>query len=387
MGGWMMIKKLEFAGWQFTITRARLVLMALAALGIGVIAVRFITGFGQVTNLSDDWPWGLWITFDVLIGVALAGGGYFTALIVHVLHQERYLPIARSAMLTSLIGYLLVLAGLLVDIGQWFNFWRPYISWGYTSVLFEVFLCISAYTTIQILEFGEIVTERIGVKRHNFFVKIMPILIVTGIIFPTLHQSSLGGLYLIAVNKLYPLWWSPLLPVFFFMSSFFVGPAMICVESTFAGRAFQHSVPIHVLRGLGKIGGGMMILYFLLKLYDLASRGILPLLLKGNLEGTLFIIEMVFGIIIPVIMIFTNFTRTHRGLFFYGLLVSAGVVLNRVDVSLVGMAGSASTGYFPTIWEFVTSIGFTAIGCLLYCFIAENFHILGHENTHDHVSV
>jgi Ni/Fe-hydrogenase subunit HybB-like protein len=376
-----MNKTWDILGWKFAISPARLVMLALALLGIGVILVRFLTGFGLVTNLNDDWPWGLWITFDVLIGVALAGGGYFTALIVHVLHQDRYLPISRSAMLTSLIGYLLVLAGLGVDIGQWFNFWRPFVSWGYSSVLFEVFLCISAYTTIQLLEFGEIFTERVGVKWHSFFKKIMPVLIVTGIIFPTLHQSSLGGLYLIAVNKLHPLWWSPFLPAFFFMSSFFVGPAMICVESTLAGRAYQHKVPLKVLRGLGQIGGGMMIVYFAFKMYDMIDRGNLPLLFQGSLEGNLFLAEMVIGIIIPVIMIFTKLTKSYQGLFIYGMLVSAGVVLNRVDVSLVGMAGKAATGYFPTVWEFATSVGFTAIGCLLYCFIADNFRILGHEET------
>lgn len=376
-----MTKHLQFAGWQFTLTPVRLGMLLLALLGVGVIAVRFVTGFGLVTNLNDDWPWGLWITFDVLIGVALAGGGYFTALIVHVLHQDRYLPISRSAMLTSLIGYLLVLAGLLVDIGQWFNFWRPYVSWGYSSVLFEVFLCISAYTTIQLLEFGEIVTERIGIRWHKFFVKIMPVLIVTGIIFPTLHQSSLGGLYLIAVNKLHPLWWSPFLPVFFFMSSFFVGPAMIAVESHFAGRAFQHQVPVSVLRGLGQIGGIMMIAYFLLKMYDLASRDALPLLFAGNLEANLFLVEMVLGIMLPVSLIFSKYTQSHRGLFLYGILVSGGVILNRVDVSLVGLAGQAATGYFPTVWEFFTSLGFIAIGCLLYCFIADNFRILDHGKT------
>lgn len=380
------MKTYRLLGFQFTLTPVRLVMMLLAALGLGVILVRFITGFGIVTNLNDDWPWGLWITFDVLIGVALAGGGYFTALIVHVLHKDQYLAISRSAMLTSLIGYLLVLAGLLVDIGQWFNFWRPYVSWGYSSVLFEVFICISCYTTIQLLEFGEVVTERIGIKWHTFFVKIMPVLMVTGIIFPTLHQSSLGGLYLIAVNKLYPLWWSPLLPVFFFLSSFFVGPAMICVESVFAGRAFQHTVPVPVLRGLGQIGGAMMAVYFVLKMWDLANRDMLGLLMAGNLEGNLFLLEMIVGIIIPFILIFSNYTKTHKGLFIYGLLVSAGVILNRVDVSLVGLSGQAATSYFPSVWEFITSIGFTSIGCLLYCFIAENFRILGHEGEHSDVS-
>lgn len=373
-----MKKTLELLGWKFTITPARLVLMLLAALGVAVMLVRFITGFGLVTNMNDDWPWGLWIAFDVLIGVALAGGGYFTALIVHVLHKGEYLPIARSAMLTSLIGYLLVLLGLLCDIGQWPNAYRPFLSWGYSSVLFEVFICISCYTTIQVLEFGEILTERVWKKFHPIFVKVMPFLMVLGIIFPTLHQSSLGALYLIAVDKLHPLWWSPFLPPFFFMSSFFVGPAMIAVESTIAGRAFNHQVPVSVLRGLGQIGGGMMILYFVLKVYDLVNRGALPLVFKGNLEGNMFLVEMVFGILLPIILIFSSFTKTQRGMVIYGLLVSGGVILNRVDVSMVGMSAQAATSYFPSLWEFMTSIGIVAIGCLMYCAIAENFNIMGH---------
>ncbi|PHJ38202.1 hydrogenase [Desulforamulus profundi] len=219
-------------GWSFKMTPIRKLLILLAALCVGVVIFRLVTGLGVVTNLNDDWPWGLWIGFDVLTGVALAGGGYFTAIIVHVLHKDKYLSIARAAMLTSLLGYLLVMAGLFLDIGQWFNFWRPFVSWGHTSVLFEVFWCVSCYTTIQVLEFGEILTERVGVKWHNAFKTAMPFLLIIGIIFPTLHQSSLGGLYLVAVDKLYPLWWSTLIPYFFLISSFFVGPAMICVEST-----------------------------------------------------------------------------------------------------------------------------------------------------------
>ncbi|RYD03124.1 hypothetical protein N752_21245 [Desulforamulus aquiferis] len=177
-------------GWSFKMTPIRKLLILLAIICTVVAIFRLVTGLGIVTNLSDEWPWGLWIGFDVLTGVALAGGGYFTAIIVHVLHKDKYHAIARSAMLTSLLGYLLVMAGLFLDIGQWFNFWRPFVSWGHTSVLFEVFWCVSCYTTIQVLEFGEIFTEKVGVKWHNAFKSAMPFLLIIGIIFPTLHQSS-----------------------------------------------------------------------------------------------------------------------------------------------------------------------------------------------------
>ncbi|SHG94468.1 NrfD/PsrC family molybdoenzyme membrane anchor subunit [Desulforamulus hydrothermalis] len=369
-------------GWSFRMTPIRKLLILLAALCLGVSIFRLATGLGTVTNLNDDWPWGLWIGFDVLTGVALAGGGYFTAIIVHVLHREKYLPIARAAMLTSLLGYLLVMAGLFLDIGQWFNFWRPFVSWGHTSVLFEVFWCVSCYTTVQVLEFGEILTEKVGKKWHNAFKTAMPFLLIIGIIFPTLHQSSLGGLYLVAVDKLYPLWWSTLIPYFFLISSFFVGPAMICVESTLAGNAYNHKVPVEVLRGLARIGGWFMILYLALKIFDLSNRNVWNLVFAGNLEGNLFLVEIILCVIVPIIIVFSGLSASRSGLFIYGLLVSGGVILNRMNVVFTGMSGHANASYFPSVWEWSVSIGLVSIGVLAYCFIVENFSILGHDEHH-----
>ncbi|MDD4601520.1 putative Ni/Fe-hydrogenase 2 b-type cytochrome subunit [bioreactor metagenome] len=376
------MKTFKIFGWKFNITPIRICLLAITAISIVVVLIRMITGFGVITNLNDDWPWGLWISFDVLTGVALAGGGYSTALIVNILHRDRYHPIARGALVSSLLGYLLVMAGLFLDIGQWFNFWRPFISWGYSSVLFEVFWCISIYTTIQVLEFGEIVTEKIGQKFHTILKKTMPVLLIIGVIFPTLHQSSLGSLFLIAVHKMHPFWWSPLLPLFFLMSSFFVGAAMICVESTVASKAFHHKVSLNVLSGLAKISGGMMICYLALKVYDLASRNILPLVINGSLEANFLLAEIIIGVIIPIIIVFSRAGKTRKGLFIYGILASTGVVLNRMNVVFTAMAKNNGGYYLPSIWEFTVSVGLIAAGCLVYCFIVENFNIFGHTS-HD----
>ncbi|CCO08973.1 NrfD/PsrC family molybdoenzyme membrane anchor subunit [Desulforamulus hydrothermalis] len=377
-----LLKEIAEYKWRFTMTPTRKILLLLAGLGVVVMVYRLIFGLGAATNLNDRWPWGLWIGFDVLTGVALAGGGYGTAIIVHVLHRNKYHAIARSAMLTSLLGYLLVMAGLFMDIGQWFNFWRPFVSWGHTSVLFEVFWCVSCYTTVQLLEFGEILTEKVGTKYHNMFKKALPALLILGIIFPTLHQSSLGGLYLIMVDKLYPLWWSPYIGLLFLISSFFVGPAMTCLETTLAGRAFNHEVPIPVLRGLVRISASFMVLYLAIKLYDLAARGVFGLIFKGNLEGNMFLLEIVLGVIIPIIIAFSNTVNTRQGLVAFGLLVSGGVILNRMNVVFTGMSAALGGWYFPSIMEWAVSIGLVSIGCLAYCFIAENFNILEHEANH-----
>ncbi len=365
--------------WSFRMTPVRFLLLILAGLAAAVAVYRLVVGLGPTTNLNDEWPWGLWIGFDVLTGVALAGGGYSTALIVHIMHRSQFNAIARSAMVTSLLGYLLVLAGLFLDVGQWFNFWRPFVSWGYHSVLFEVFWCVSLYTLVQLLEFGEIVTERVAKPLHGFFKAIMPVLLVVGVLLPTMHQSSLGGLYLIEVGKLHPLWWSPFIPLFFMMSSFFVGPAMVCVETSLAGRAFNHQVDVKVLRSLARIGGVLMLIYLVWKIVDLANRDALQYVFAGGLESNMFQIEMFFGIILPLIIVFSPMSRSRAGLVLYGALTSIGIIINRLNVVITGMVNYYGPGYIPSWMELAVSIGLVAGGILAYCFIVENFSILGHE--------
>lgn len=379
-----LLQEIKRNKWKFPLTTTRWVLIIIALIGMTVMIYRLATGLGTTTALNDQWPWGLWIAFDVMCGVALAGGGYGTALIVYVLNRKKYYPIARAALLTSLLGYVVVAIGLLMDIGQWFNFWRPFTSWGYTSVLFEVFICVTCYTLVQILEFGEIVTEKVGRKYHGYFKKALPPLLIIGIIFPTLHQSSLGGLYLIMVDKLYPLWWSPLLPFFFLLSSFFVGPAMICLEGALAQRSFNHRVPGSVYRGLVRISGGAMVLYLVLRVYDLFQRGVFPLLLRGNVETYLFLVEIIVGVMVPVIIAFSNLSANRSGLLAFGIFTSFGVVLSRINVVFTGMHRSVGGSYFPSPGEFSITLGLIAIAVLLYIFVVENFNIFGEEKKDYH---
>ena len=368
-------KHVDILGWKFTITPMRFVLTAIALLSFAVMLVRFITGYSLVTNLTDESPWGLWIAFDVMTGVALAGGGYSTALLVHSFEYKKYKAVARGALLTSLFGYILVMVGLFLDIGQWFNFWRPFVSWGYSSVLFEVFWCISIYTTILSLEFAEVVTERIGKNVHRFILKALPVLIIIGLIFPMMHQSSLGGLFLIAKSKMYPLWWSEFLPLYFLMSSFFVGSAMVCIETELARRAYRHEIPTNVLKNLTRVGARIMAAYLALKLFDIIAQGQVGLLFAGNMQSNIFLLELFLGIIIPLGIIFSPYAKTRNGLLTYSLLVAGGVVLNRMNMVFTSMYTSGS--YFPSIWEFIVSAGLISVGCLLYCFIVENFVVIG----------
>lgn len=371
----------SFGKWRFPMTPVRWVLVVISLIAVGLILFRLVTGLGLVTNLNDEWPWGLWISFDVMCGVALAGGGYGTALIVYVFKQEQFSSIARSAALTSLIGYLLVMVGLFLDIGQWWNFWRPLVSQGHSSVLFEVFICVSVYTSVQLIEFGEVATERIGRKYHKFFRKILPVLLVIGIAIPSMHQSSLGALYLLMVDKLHPLWWSPIIFFQFLISSFFVGPAMIAVETALAGRAFNHKVPMSVLNGLIRISGYAMLVYLALKFGSIIAEGKVSYLFEGSFESLFFWIEVGFGVIVPLIICFSPLIKRRGWVATFGALVASGVILNRYNVVVTGMVTSTGVSYWPSLPELTITIGLVAMGVLAYLFICENFRIIEHDET------
>ncbi|BAF59895.1 MAG: Ni/Fe-hydrogenase cytochrome b subunit [Pelotomaculum sp.] len=367
--------------WKFKITPFRLLLFAFVAIAAAASIYRFVYGLGSVTNLNDDWPWGLWIGFDLLCGIALAGGGFSTALIVHVLHKDKYLPIARAALLTSLIGYIIAMVSLFLDIGRWFNFWRPFFYWGYHSVLFEVFWCISLYTTVQVLEFGEIFFEKVHCPPlKKILHATMPFWLIIGIVLPTLHQSSLGSLFIVAVDRLNPLWWSMLIPFFFVWSAFFLGPAMVTIEGTLAARAYGRSPELPVFESLTKVTLWMMIIYFIVKVGDLAYRGVLSMAFNGSFESNMFLIEMIVFVLLPIIMYAVPSIRTKLwGVVTASVLVVAGVIFNRMNVVFTGYANSVSSSYFPSIWEWLITIGMWSALVLIYCFVVENFPILPKE--------
>ncbi|KHM53006.1 Ni/Fe-hydrogenase 2 integral membrane subunit HybB [Anaerovibrio lipolyticus DSM 3074] len=371
-------KCFRILGWDFTITPVRFVLTGLVALMVATVVLRLLTGFQYVTNLTDETPWGMWIAFDVMCGVALAGGGYSTALLVSIFQYKEFHVVARGALLTSLLGYILVMAGLFLDIGQWFNFWRPFVSWGYTSVLFEVFWCISIYTTVLSIEFFEIITERILRKKlHRYIVKILPVLVVIGLIFPVMHQSSLGGLFLIMKERMFPLWWSEFLPLYFLLSSFFIGSAMVTIETTLAKTAYGHEIPHNIMLKLTRVGAGMMFVYLLLKLYDLFEKHEWNYVFQGTLQSNMYCVEMLFGILIPLVIIVSPLSKKRGGLLTYATLTVFGVILNRLNCVFTSMYESGS--YFPGIGEIIVSVGLISLGVLIYCFLVENFNIIGNE--------
>jgi Ni/Fe-hydrogenase subunit HybB-like protein len=346
----------------------RAILVVILAAGFYSTLLRFAKGLGASTALSDRFPWGLWIGFDVLCGVGLAAGGFTLAAIVYVFHLKRFHPILRPSILTAFLGYALVAVALLYDLGRPYRIWHPLVMWNPHSVMFEVAWCVMLYLTVLALEFSPVVFERFRLERPLRLVQAFTIpLVIAGVLLSTLHQSSLGSLFLIVPEKLHPYWYSSLLPVFFFMSALGAGMAMVIFESNLSARAFGREIEMSLLSVLGKAMAVVLGIYGLLRFEDLWSRGALIHLREPSTETILFGLEVVLGLLIPVPLLFIRRVRENReGLYAIAVLVISGFLLNRLNVSITGLEYSAQAHYFPKWTEIAVTLSTVGVGLLLF---------------------
>jgi len=289
--------KIKFTFWK-------LVFLALMAAGFYGTVVRFAQGLGRSTNLNDQFPWGLWIGFDVLCGVMLAAGGFTLTAAVHIFNIKRLRPIVRPTILTAFLGYVLVCVALMYDLGRPYRIWHPLVMRNPHSVMFEVAYCVMLYTTVLSLEFSPIVLERFNLQKPLKIVlaALIP-LVILGVILSTLHQSSLGTLYLIMPEKLHPLWYSPLLPVFFFISAIAVGLAMTIFESSLSAKYFGRQLELPILQELGRVLVVVLCVYGILRYEDLLHRGVLNLLFRPGYEMYLFWLEISLSLLFPLLLL------------------------------------------------------------------------------------
>lgn len=344
------------------------VLLAVLAAGLYATVLRFAQGLGAVTHLSDEFPWGLWIGFDVLVGVGLAAGGFVVAATVHVFRLERYEPIARPAVLTAFLGYILVIVALLFDLGLPYRIWHPLVMWNPHSVMFEVAWCVTLYTTVLTLEFLPLVFERLRLEKPLRILRAVFVpLVIVGVLLSTLHQSSLGSLYVIVPDKLHGLWYSPLLPVFFFLSAVAAGLAMTIFESFMSYRAFGKRLEHHLLAGIARVIVVVLGVYALIKVQDLAGRGNLGLAWMLTPESVLFWGEIGLGVLLPMVLFALPKVRaSERGLFFAALLTVMGFITNRLNVAVTGMTTSSGVTYIPSWMEFAVTASIVGAGLLLF---------------------
>jgi Ni/Fe-hydrogenase subunit HybB-like protein len=335
----------------------------LTAIGAAVVAVRYARGLGAVTNLSDTFPWGLWIGFDILCGVGLAAGGFTITALVYVFNVERFRPIVRSTVLTAFLGYILVVVALLIDLGRPWNLWHPLVMWNPHSVMFEVSWCVTLYTTVLALEVSGMVFERLGWRRVLRWQKAATLpLVFAGVVLSTLHQSSLGAMYLIAPGKLHPLWYSQSLPLIFWFSAICAGLAMVIIESRLSARAFGRELEAPLLREVGRILFAALGVMAVLRIWDLAKNGVLGLALEPSYEASMFGIEVGLGLAAPLALLAVPRIRASvRGLYAAALLTVLGFVVNRLNVSITGLE-TAQGHYVPAWPEVFVTLMLVALG-------------------------
>jgi Ni/Fe-hydrogenase subunit HybB-like protein len=362
---------------KLTFWRAAAILIALA--GLVVTFVRFTKGIGAVTNLNDTYPWGLWIGFDVLCGVGLAAGGFTVTAIVYLFNLKKFHEIARPAVLTAFLGYILVAVALMYDLGKPWNIWHPIIYWNERSVMFEVGWCVMLYLTVLALEFSPVVWEKLGWRRPQAIIKALQIpLVIAGVVLSTLHQSSLGSLFLIAPERLHPLWWTPRLPLLFYISAIGIGFAMVIFESRLSSRAFGRELEMPILSQLGK---GIVIpfmVYLVLRMEDLYARGVLQeYAFQPTLESRMFWAEILLGFLLPVLLLLSPAVRnSKRWLPFAATIAVLGFMFNRLNVSITAIqARTPDFRYFPSLGELVVSALLVVIGFTAFAVAVKYFNV------------
>ncbi|MFH2037784.1 MAG: NrfD/PsrC family molybdoenzyme membrane anchor subunit [Candidatus Zixiibacteriota bacterium] len=367
------------------VQNTKLILWLIIGLAAAVGLNRFIFGLGVTTNLTDSTPWGFWIGFDVMAGVALAGGGFVITAIFYMLRRDEFHDLVKPAVLTAFLGYLAVIFGLLFDLGLPWNIWHMMIYWNPHSPLFEVGWCVMLYTTVLLLEFSPVALERFPsyAKIRAFLMKFRFLFVLLGIMLSTLHQSSLGSLFLIMPFKLNALWYSKILPIQFLISAIALGLMMVSLESMVSHWLYRRKPATELVAKLGKAAIYVLGIYFAVKMVDILISGEFGLIFNGTWESNLFISEIMISIIIPITIFSIPQLRNRAGWLTFGsFMVVFGMIFNRINVGGFTMLRATGDHYFPSWTELTISFGVVSMAGLVFLFVIEKFNIWDTQPQH-----
>jgi Ni/Fe-hydrogenase subunit HybB-like protein len=357
-----------------------LVIVLLALMGIAFIIamLRYTSGIGVISNLSNSYPWGFWISFDLFTGVAISSGAFLMAAVVYIFELKQFRPLIKPSVLTGFLGYTMVVIALLVDLGHPERIWYMMIHMNPTSVLLEIGICVMSYLTVLAIEFAPVVFEGLKWQKIAHFIHrfIMPFVIL-GVVLSTLHQSSLGSLLLIEPVKLFPLWWTPILPILFFVSALSIGISMIIFESTLSARYFHRGLETHLLEKLARALPIILVVYLAIKFGQLSIAGNLKYLFTSGLMSILFWAETLLGVVVPIVLFsIKKIRQSANGLFISALILLLGMILNRFDVSWFGIqhpdpitympSFMSAVHYIPSLPEVLVSVGIFSAGILAF---------------------
>ena len=347
------------------LTPFNIISIPIMLLGLGLIVYRFVNGIGSVTNLTQETPWGIWIGFDVVTGVAFAGGAYVLTFMVYILKMNKYHSIVRITVLNGFLAYVFYAGALLLDLGRPWNVINPIIgnNFGTSSVLFLVAWHFMLYMLAELIEFSPAIAEWLGAKRVHKILSGMTIAaVIFGITLSTLHQSGLGALYLMAKDKIHPLWYSEFIPVLFLVSSIFAGLSMVIFEGTISHKVFSgqiseknHKAEKGILHGLSKICAGAMFAYFFLQLLVFIHGKHWDLL--NTPMGYWYLLEMIGFVLVPMLLFFYSYRTNNIFMIrLAAILTMLGIILNRLNVSVIGFKWDAATHYYPSWMEIVVTL-------------------------------
>ena len=356
----------------------------LLAIGAYFIIKRFIFGIGAVSDLSDGFPWGIWITYDVVTGTAIACGGYAMAIMVYVFNRGQFHPMIRAALLTSVFGYTLAGASIIVDVGRWWQIYNVFLPWymNLNSVMLEVALCVTLYTLVLWIEFSPTILEAMHANRWLRRLRhVMFIVAGLGILLPTMHQSSLGSLLIIAGDKVHPLWQSNIIPLLFLLTAITMGYAMVVFESLYASVNLNRPLETALLSKVSAVIPWLLMGYMVLRVGDLVVTGDIGYLFRFGPEPYLFAIEMAL-MLYAVIKLLDKQERVRPTVLFRAALaVLIGGALYRFNAFLIAFDPGAGWHYFPAVGEMMITIGIVAFEIMAYLFFVKKTPVLlaGHE--------
>jgi Ni/Fe-hydrogenase subunit HybB-like protein len=360
--------------------------------GIGTVAAiyRFTQGLGAATSMNDGYPWGIWIAFDVVVGTGLASGGYAMALLVFVFNKGKYHPLVRPALVTSFLGYSVAGVAVAFDLGRFWNMWRIPVTpwdWNGTSILLEVALCMFAYTGVLAIELLPALLERWAAggrpdraeKARTWLPRLekaLPFLVALGLVLPTMHQSSLGSLLLVAWTKVNPLWHTGLLPMLFLLTAVSMGYAIIYFESIFSSMAFGRAMETKMLSRIGVFVAGILIAFIAIRFSALFAADRLGLTVHSGVQSFFFWVETVMFAAAAFLFMQQGVRASAAGQLQAALLALGGGALYRVDAFLTAFNPGDNWVYFPSLSELAVTVGLVATETVAYVFIVKKFPIL-----------
>jgi Ni/Fe-hydrogenase subunit HybB-like protein len=369
------------------ITMWRVIVTVIFAAGLYATYARFALGFSQATHLTDPQPWGLWVGLGTLCGVGLSAGGFGIAAAVYLLGFERYRPVLRTAVLVSFLGYMSVIAGMMYELGLPWRIWHPIFMWNRHSMLFEVSWCVMLYSTVLSLEFSPALVEKIPwVGLRTWYLKqqhrILIGLVLVGCVLSSLHQSFLGGLYLLTKGKLDPLWYTPYLTTLFYLSAIPAGLAVTVMALYLCVRSLNVKLDTAILSELSRVIGPMLALYGTFRGVDLVTHGAVPYMFKWREETLSFWVEVLLFVAAPVVLLSMKKVRnTPQLLYWTCSLVVMGFMANRLNVSITGLQASAGIYYVPKWTEFAASLMVLTMVVMAFRFAVIYLDILPKKQT------